>query len=304
MLHYSKFIQDFMKRYDYPKEAEELFSDILLKLDRDQGFAKKVDECVNTFRCGDGTVGSVLPELSRTAVLKGIKPYSLHFVYLLLLTEDLYKQYKLMGVDDEIYWDTMADLRYKLMECIECKGYPGTFVADWFDGFFRMKRVAYGRFQYEIGEYHGKEHYLKSGRILEDGDIFIGFHIPSSGVPLTDEIRFDSYRRAYKVFAPLFPDGKVLFGCGSWLLYPAHRDFLPSHLNILKFMDDFEMISTNEDRDFHDAWRVFGKDAKLPYDRLPRDTSLKKAYAKRLYEDGRTGGGFGVILFDGENIVR
>jgi len=303
MVHNSKFIQDFMKYYDYPAEAVKTFTDVLKKLDDDKNFAKKFDKIVDDFNGRRKSYRELLPKIEFLSVFHGVNKFTLDFVFLLCLCENLLNDYKLAGLSEQLFYDTMADLKYKLLECIECKGVPGTFVAFWFDGFFYLRRFCFGRFQFELSTYNGEEKTLKSGRKLKKGDRFIGFHIPSSGVPLTDDVRMDSYKKAYEHFKVFFDDGNVLFGCGSWLLFPKHKEFLPKEMNILKFMNDFEIVNSRETKDFHDKWRVFGKDAKLPVSKLPRDTKLKKAYAEWLEKGNKTGDAFGVILFDGENII-
>ena len=305
MKHNTKFIQDFMAHYDYPEEAVKLFTEVLDKLDNNKFFGKQFDEVVDKFAFHQSRIEpKILNRLCILAVLMGYKYYTLYFVLLLSLTEDLKKQYMLFGIDEKIYYETMNDLKCKLLECMECRGVPGTFVAPWFDGFFHMDRVAYGRFQYEVCTYDkDKPFTMKNGHVVNKGDIFINFHIPSSGIPLTDEVRFASYKEAYAHVKNLFPDGNVIFGCSSWLLFPKHREFLPKHLNILKFMDDFEIVESEESKDFHDCWRIFGKDAKLSSDKLPRNTSLKKAYAEWLSAGNKTGHAFGLFMFDGEKII-
>ena len=69
-------------------------------------------------------------------------------------------------------------------------------------------------------------------------------------------------------------------------------------------MDDFETVSWAEQDGFRNDWRVFDKYAELPYDRWPRDTSLRRAYADWMMKTGHAGDGFGVIVFDGEKICR
>ncbi len=306
MLHNTPFIQSFMAHYDYPPRAVRLFTEILQKLDDNAVYGKIFDDIREKFRRHKCRIDDkLLLELSALGRAMGIyHPYSVHFVFLLSLTEELHTQYALMGIDEKIYYDTMADLKYKLLECISVKGVAGTFVASWFGEFFRLERVCYGRFQYETGRFNTKEFRMKCGKILKPDDLVVGFHIPSSGVSLTDEVRLASYKQAYKHLSPLFPDGIVIFNCGSWLLYPRHREFLPQNSNILRFMDDFEIVSFEEKKDFHDAWRIFGKDAKLPPSKLPRDTALRKAYAEWLEAGNKAGGGHGVIAFDGEKILK
>lgn len=306
MKHNTQFIQDFMDYYDYPQEAKELFTQVLERLDSNKSFGRKFDRLYDKFEYHQARLdGKIFAPLFALSKLMGVSSYTLDFVFLLSLTKELHDQYLLLGIDEKLFWDTMADLRYKLMECIECKKIPGTFVAGWFDGFFRLDRICYGRFQFEVCTYdHDEKFVMSSGYVVNPGDIYINFHIPSSGVPLTDEVRFNSYKEAYSRVKHLFPDGKVLFGCGSWLLYPRHKEFLPESMNILKFMDDFEIVSSGERDDFGDAWRVYGADAELPLEKRPTDTKLKKAYSDWLLAGNKSGSAFGLFLFDGEKIVR
>lgn len=308
MLHNTPFIQDFMARYNYPSEAVSLFTEVLEKLDSNKSYARTFDALYDKFEYHRTRLdGKLLAKLDILAARMSYSKYTLHFVFVLSLTYELKEQYGLLGIDDKIYWDTMDDLRCKLLECIECKGVPGTFVADWFDGFFRLDRVAYGRFQYQLAHFseRNKPFTMSCGHVINPGDLLIGFHIPSSGVPLTDEVRYASYKCAWEHLHNLFPDGRVIFICGSWLLNPNHRKFLPENLNILKFMDDFEVVDSWESERFGDAWRVFGKYADKPVDEWPTDTALRKAYVDWIKSGGAPGGSAEcVIMFDGEKIVR
>ncbi len=302
----TQFIQNFMNYYDYPAEAKELFTEVLNKFDSNKRFARSFEAVRNRFLDGKSEInGKLLDRLVPLAKAMGYSEYTIHFVFLLSLTEDLREKYILLGIDEKLFYDTMADLKFKLLECMECEKVPGTFVAGWYNGFFRMTRIAYGRFQYEVSTYTDDKPYTMScGRVVKKGDTMIGFHIPSSGVPLTDEVRLASYKAAYKSVSRFFDDGVVIFCCGSWLLYPRHREFLPETMNIRRFMDDFEIISSDEREDFHDGWRVFGYESDLPVDQLPRDTTLRRAYADWLSAGNKAGSGFGLIAFDGEKILR
>ena len=306
MKHNTKFIQDFMVRYSYSQECIDLFTKVLDDLDNDPAFGCAFDmlkEEYDRHRCEIG--GKVCDGLSLLAKAKGYNQYTLHFVFLLCLTEDLKNQYCLHGLDMKVYDRTMDDLRCKLNECLECEEVPGTFVAGWFSGFFRMDRVGYGRFQYEVNTFDRDESFtMKCGHVINPGDIYINFHIPNSGIPLTDEIRYASYKEAYDHVKGMFPDGNVIFGVSSWLLFPKHPEFLPASMNILKFLSDFEIVDWKERDEFHDGWRVFGKYSDLPVSELPEDTKLKKAYKDWMLAGNKTGYGFGVFMFDGEKIVR
>lgn len=306
MLHYNEFIINFMDRYQYPAEAIETFSRVLKRLDDEKDFGDKMDKLVESYmypwadKMHDSLAGVI--ELSKEY---NENECTLDFIFLLLCTPIVYDRYKEKNIPEQTYWDTMADLKCKLIECIKCEEVPGTFVAGWYDGFFKLERFAYGRYQFEETDYDFDFDFVtKCGRRLTNGQKLIGFHIPSSGIPLTDEVRLDAFKKAYQQYKHLFPDGIMYFWCGSWLLYPLHKEFLPEKSNILKFMGDFELVCWSKAENFHDAWRIFDKDSDLPVDQLPTDTSLRKAYAQWLQAGNQGGSGCGVIVFDGEKILR
>ena len=145
---------------------------------------------------------------------------------------------------------------------------------------------------------------LSGGHVIHTGDKYVNFHIPSLGIPLTDEIRMDSYRQAFEFFKDEFGGGPVIFGCGSWLLYDKYLDFLPENSNTAKFIRDFEILRQEAKEEFNDGWRIFDRFSDLPVEQWPRDTSMRRAFAEYVEAGGKTGHGFGVIVFDGEKIVR
>ena len=230
--------------------------------------------------------------------------FTTHHLLFAFCGEPLLEKYKVKGIDEEIYWQSMRDLRWKFNECLAVHGIPGTFVASWYPGFFDMTRFALGRLQYEHYRFDADE-YTRASVTLHRGDPVINFHIPSCG-PLTLESRMDSYKRAYEFYRKDFPSGILPLVCHSWLLYPGHREFLPPESNILSFMNDFDILRFDErDREhFGDAWRVFGAAASKSPEEWPRDTSIRRALADRICSGGKVGVGYGVILFDGEKIIR
>ena len=290
--------------HGWDKAAADGVRELSSALDRDAGFAAALDRIARGYaRDGAIDLGGALTAVRAEKRDGGINENAADLLLILASLPYLHDRYGAAGIPDEVFYASMDDIRCKVNECIECTGKAGTFVAGWYDGFFNMTRFAYGRFQYEPVVYDGEDIALSCGASLRKGGYFINFHIPSNGVPLTDEVRLGSYRLAYPHYASLFGGGPVIFGCDSWLLYPAHRDFLPRHSNVLRFMDDFEVIKGRDEAVFGDKWRVFGRYSDLPASQLPRDTSLRAAYADRLASGLPTGEGFGVFAFDGEKII-
>ncbi len=305
MKHNTEFIQNLMEKLSFPEEAKATFTKVLNRLDEDAEFARIFDVTYHCYMYPTAAeLKPALAEISRAAEKFGENQYTLHMVFIISCMEELHRRYGLYGLDEKIFWESADDLRCKLLECMECEEVPGTFVADWNDGMFRLTRFALGRFQFEKSQFNHKDGFVtKSGYKIEENSTVINFHIPSSGISLSDEVRFDSYKKAYEFFKDSF-DGPVIFCCGSWLLYPEHRKFLPENSNILRFMDDFEIVSWGEEEKFHNGWRVFGKDSDLPLEQLPERTALQRAYKNWLLSGNKAGNGYGIIVFDGERIVR
>ena len=192
----------------------------------------------------------------------------------------------------------MCDFRCKLLECKDVKVVFVMFVASWYAGFFRMKRFTLGRFQYEEFIFDG-ENYRKNNIILNKGDKVYNFHIPSTGVKLDKPIRIESYRKAYDFYNCREKGGIIYLLCRSWLLHKGLRSILPPTSNILDFMNDFDIISSQDNDTFNDSWRVFGRYHNLPPEQLPKDTSLRKAIAEYLASGGKLGTGTGILYLTG-----
>lgn len=289
-------IRTLTEKLGFPAEATETLCDCADRMSKNEEFCALVHE----FEEEPSTLNSVLERLKPLSDNTGENVYMLNMCLLLSACGKLHERYRDAGISDEIYFKSVEDLKWKLLECRECEEVWGTFVPSWYRGFFEMTRFGLGRLQFEESQF-GEDKYEKNGLKLKRGDRVINFHIPSSG-PLTRESRIDAYKRAYKFFGG--KNGEPMaFVCGSWLLYPPHREFLPAGCNILDFMDDFDIISYKDHDTFSDGWRVFGKLSDAPLDMLPENTSLQRAFARRLRDGKPTGSGYGVFFFDGEKIL-
>ena len=68
--------------------------------------------------------------------------------------------------------------------------------------------------------------------------------------------------------------------------------------NILRFQQDFEILSLEKRDAFKDAWRVFGTEAERPLEELPRKTSVQRGFADFLILGGGRQGK-GTVPFSG-----
>lgn len=297
------YIGKFIDRIEIPSEAKEVILQTGKKFFSDETASDVFFRLKTDYMSGRVLLPDILAAIGRLSTEVNIPEYTLRYIFLVYCTDILLENYKKKNIDELIYWDTMDDLRCKLLECHDVMGIWGTFVQDWFDGIFKMTVFALGRFQYEEIPY-AWEAYEKKGVLLKKGDKVYNIHIPSSGRPFDRAARIESYRRAYEFFGFKEKGGKQILVCRSWLLYKELERILPVNSRIVDFIHDFDIVASEEQENFNDSWRVFGRYHKLPLEQLPTDTTLRKAIVNHLSNGGKMGIGSGIIVFDGERIVN
>ena len=304
-----EFLYSLFEEHNYPAEARtSLIADYERLMTCDscrEVFDKYLSEYERTDRTCFGEFIVVAAKAGNEVEMDGRVT---QFICFLCAGKHLREMYEKRGLPLNVYHDTMRDLRYKLMECYKMHGVWGSFVASWFYGAFVLERFEIGRLQYEFANHFATEGNLTvCGIELTPETPILNLHIPSSG-PLTQEAVDDSLSRAYKFMEKYYPqyirDGKMVIECGSWLLYPRHREFLPEGSNILRFMDNFDIVHSYEDDGFGDCWRIFNVNWEHDASLLPRNSSLQRAYADWLAAGNRAGEGHGVIVYDGKAIIN
>lgn len=297
-----EFLKLFLTKEDFPAEAREslLESAGVLKA---QGQEEVLDGAVEFFYENDFDMKLTEPLVAEIAEAAKLSPYT---VWMLLLIEAAPPVRKAFAEDgrEDLFWDTFADLKYKALECKDIYNVWGTFVAFWYPIFYSKDIVKLGRLEFETKTYQGQPVTTKNGTVINPGDRVRSIHIPSSGEPFDQAARLDSYKKAYEYFKDELNGGPLVCVCHSWLLYPEYGKILPETSNIVSFQKDFELVSADQGEEFDDAWRLFGRDYQKPLEDLPERTSMQRAFKKHLLSGGKTGEGFGVLVFDGEKIVN
>lgn len=294
----------FLDEFDYPAEAKEVLISAYDTVCENPTTLDKFNENIALFNDKKFNNGDdVLVLLTDLADIINVNKFTIHLLFYICLSKYTKELYKAQNISDQIFFDSMSDLKWKLLECHKMYGVWGSFVAGWFKGFFDMERFALGRLQFEKSEFN-YDSYAKNGYMINKGDLVINMHIPSCGA-LTQASCLDSYKQAYEFYKNRFTDNDdiVPFVCDSWLLYPAHEEFLPNTSNIVAFLRNFEVVNTSIHENFGDLWRIFYKPYNNNINAMPRDTSLQKAYADWVSKGNPVGGGYGIFLFNGENIL-
>lgn len=292
------FLQAFFARYEFPEAGAEYLLNLVQQLGEDSKLRQLLAQNLDDYICGriqtSDDVKALLEELKTAAEAENIPSESASLLFFLLCMEPLKAQYDRMGLPEDYYAGVARDLRSKLNECYTVKGIWGSFVSPWFAGFFAMTRFVIGRLQYEIIQM--PDYISTDGKYCFHDQTAVNLHIPS-GCPLDMEQVHDSMAKAAKFFAHHFPDGKVLFHCNSWLLFPGHYEMLPPESRIRQFMEEFTIIRANIYQSKPDLWRIFKTFETDDPAKLPKDTSLQRAYAQWLSEGKPVGAGIGIRYY-------
>lgn len=295
-----EYLKNFLKDFEYKEsDAQFLLSEyekIATNRSANSLFNRIIDDYNKSIKID--YYNDVLVKAQNAGRDANVHPYTAGLLIFMCLSKHLKELYKEKGISEEIYHNSMLDLRYKLEECKLVKNIIGSFVAWWFPGFFDMTRYALGRLQFELSTYNGED-YIKNGKKLTKGDIVIGVHIPRSETPVTKEATDDAYAQAAKFFIDQIPNKQVVFVCHSWLLYKSTLEVFPKHSNTYRFIHEFDVTWETHDKEgeYNDAWRLFDMDYTGNIEDYPENTSMRRAYKDYLRNGGKTGEGFGIIMY-------
>lgn len=286
-----------------------MIKDIALKLDFPQEAVNYLTDCYNMLRSYEG-IDELLtsaqdlffnkPEHTYLEILQHISDitkvnrYTVDMLFLLLNTDRVHNEFKKRKISDELFYELMSDLRFKLCECKNLYGVWGTFVTTWFKNGFLINRFKIGRLQYQTGtcpvdDYKG---------IVKKGEPIYYIHIPSSG-PLDYNDVLKSLRQAYHFYSDSLKDGRLILFCESWLLYPPLFENYNEASNIKKFYNLFDIVKKIDDPKNSDFWRVFNVEySPSALKNVVADNSLKRNVAYHLKNGGTMGEGIGVLIID------
>lgn len=283
--------KDLMQNLDFPNDVQE---ELLLSLEK-LLLLPEFLEIVERYNTDNFDFLKTVEDIKRLAQSNDICEYTAYMLSLICMAPKLHERYIKKGIDDKIFYDTMADLRYKLEECSLVHGRLGTFIPQWYKGFFEMKIFALGRLQFELN--HTWFDCTVNGVHIPKGTKVLSVHIPRTNTRLEHGLVIDSYRQAAEFFKEDFFE-KIIFICNSWLLYPWNRTVFIDGSNLAQFYDDFTIVSSGEYQNYSEAWRLFDCLFDGNTDNLPNDSSLRRAYIERIKSGLPIGHGTGVILYN------
>ena len=293
-----------MEQLMFPIEAQSVFIDAMDIISADSGATSWLKDLIEQYEISEDSFDykGMLLEWEVIGTELGIHHHTMAMLIFLCLCVPLRNRYLVRGLDLKVWHDSIMDLRYKLEECRLVYGTVGTFVAPWYSGFFDMTRFALGRLQFEIT--YTKEEYIVGGVCIREGSPAINIHIPRTGTRLDHNEVLNSYRAAADWFSAIFPEGEALFTCNSWLLDPWNLTVLNPTSNLANFINDFEIVQVYSYENYNELWRLFDCNYNGNPAILPRNTSLRCAYAERVARSELTGAGRGFFRMQDGKILK
>ena len=239
-----------------------------------------------------------LAELEAIAAKSGVQVDTVFLLMLIAMTKKLRERLLALGMSKKNTYLTLSDLIYKMHEEERTLNIVGTNKFSWYTKFFKPTIFAIGRLQFELATYTD-ETVEVNGKTLKKGAPVLKVHIPMSGEPLDEKACAASYRDAKKFFLGLLGIEDIAFTCASWLLSPDNSKFLGENSNIVKFASKYNITGVVE---FDDSTAVFpwlfDVAPATPLEKLPRNTTLRRAYAEHLQNGGKVLSGSGFFYIE------
>lgn len=288
------YIGDFLKEYEYDQSSS---NDLLSSYDQilsNPETRSLMEQILKLYSSDYGCdFDGIFYNADRIAQILEIHEFTVELLVFICLSKHLRELYLEKGIALKYYQKSMADLKYKMDECILVYGIVGSFVAKWFVAFFRLTRFGIGRLQFEVIPFG--DHYNKNGIVLTPDTKVLNIHIPRSKAPLTEEACMESYREAKAFFKEEIEMDPCPFVCDSYLLYPENEKFLPPKTNTYRFFKSFDILSSQPDKERQNLWRIFDTHEKN-INRLPADTTMRRAFIEHLKKGGKLGRGRGILF--------
>ena len=151
-----------MEKQDYPADAREVIIRANEKILANEEANKIYESMYRAYWKNKKNFHTFSDKSNKLAELIGENVYTVYLVLLINCTKPLRAAYKKAGISEDIYWNSIMDLKVKMLECKENFDVYGTFVEGWFISFYTLERFGLGRFQYDLSDF-GEEFYDDNG---------------------------------------------------------------------------------------------------------------------------------------------
>ncbi len=225
-------------------------------------------------------------------LLKGKRAFTYILAAVMLKAKHTRDLYRKKGISDEIFFDTMSDIRIWSENFRKKTGLVGLENIGWIQNHLNCKIFRLGRLQFQPFPFYLPPYVLKNKNVhanIRIGETVLNVHIPQGEKLLKEECE-KSFSMAEGFFESL---PYKAFICDSWLLCERNREFMSEDSNIIRFSEMFEILGSSEFSS-QTVERVFGKKERDPL-LYPENTTLQRQCKAYILSGGKPGTGFGII---------
>ena len=244
----------------------------------DEAFEQSINEAIEAFYTGRVVYSEYIAPFAERV---NIHENTLTFFICARLLERLYAEYAELGIEDSVFFATMASFPAMCATNYQITGVYGVrnSLYYWVRKFYMHTLFRLGSLQFEIAKSRVTAQ-CEGGELVEGGPC-IKVHIPS-GCDFSDEACEASYAWAREFF-PKYFGLPCVFYCGSWLLHPWISECMPSTSKIVQFQKKFKILECMETPEevAYVAYWVFGKTMEN-IDDYPENTSMQRAAKARM----------------------
>lgn len=293
------YVEEFMKEQFYPAPANKELLTVYNKIMADDTLCDILCRAVSIYEndatCNFDEVLALCEELEQSSLLH---EYVVNLIFYICLTNHLKFRYEKADIGSDIWSDTVAELKYKMIECKDRANIWGITDKESLRNIFEMKRFTLGRLQFEqttFGDVLPTMKYEKDGIEITKETKVINVLVPRMLRNLDDELLEESYRMAKDFFADEFSGMPMIFVCKSWMLYPEFAD-VTEGTDVKSFSNEFEIIAVLDDAEGEhpDMVEVFDMEFVGSAEYYPEDTLRRRRFKEFLINGGRTGRGIGI----------
>lgn len=118
-----QFLVDFFNLSDYPSDARKTFLEVYQRIKQNTDISKQwkilLGEYISDINCDYNEQFKVCCSIATSI---GVSEFTIHLLLLICHSKHLRDMYDQKGIDKQIWYDSMLDLKAKLFECHEVYG--------------------------------------------------------------------------------------------------------------------------------------------------------------------------------------
>ena len=281
--------EELLEKLNIDEEGRIIFRTLHYRTERDD-FRQSIRDAYDAFLGGNDAFRAYVVSFAKDEY---VPAEHMNLYLTIVLSEPARDKLRSMGMDDEVFYDSLSDVN---SVCLRYKAKAGIYGIDvndanWYRYALEGTMFRFGRLQFQLAK--SEYSLVEDGVEIKRGEPVLFVHVPA-GDSLSEEACNASYKAALPFFKKYFGFECLPCFCYSWLLQPWLDGVLAPNTNIINFKATYRLIETIYSVN-HTFMFIFpGSYATV--DDYPVDNPLRREAIRRLRENEFIGYGVGVRI--------